>query len=703
MKIFCYCLMGCAVILGSSLAACSATSSVKTAATTDVDSSSLDGQIGDGSGKNADSLDLSADATPIADGAACAEGAVECFNNSVVKGCVDGKWQMSQQCAGAQVCQDGACVTLADCTPGTTKCDGYSIQQTCAADGKSWVPTKCKAPQQCAAGTCKSVVCTPFIPTCTAAGAFHTCLEDGSGYGPESSCKTGAMCMGGQCISLCESNLKIASNVGCEYWSVDLDNSPDTMSAMLNKQGLTPDMIPHSIIISNPGVLDATLTFEVMVGCADGNACVPESTCGGKNTVCQTPVGLYDLPVTDTSVPAQTTKEFKMPVMNVDGSGITPKAIHVKSTQPVVAFQFNPFNSEGAASNDGSLLLPMNVLGKTYFGVCQPSTPDLNIPGLPNISQKAYITVVAVSTGTTEVQVYPKAVVKANPSKGVPPSGSADLKPNQVYVFELKQFDVLNLQDGSTFSIGAAIPSLTGTRIDATKPVAVFSGHEETVIGPKDAPPPSGGGTDGGDGCCAEHIEEQMMPLEAWGNSALCCKSKPRGGEVDDWVITAGDDNVTLKTIPSIAGIDGVVLKKAGDSIEVQTPLSFQLQGTGRIQVVQFLVSAGYTDQNIGDPTMMIVPPSKQYRADYVIQTADGYGTNWTSVVRPAGVAVVADGVQIPDTDFAPVGDGTWELAYHTVQKGSHTFESKKAFGLMVYGYGNKTAYGYPGGMNLQW
>jgi hypothetical protein len=85
-----------------------------------------------------------------------------------------------------------------------------------------------------------------------------------------------------------------------------------------------------------------------------------------------------------------------------------------------------------------------------------------------------------------------------------------------------------------------------------------------------------------------------------------------------------------------------------------------------------------------------------------VIQTAAGYSTNWTTVIRPAGVAVTADGAAMSDGEFTPVGDGTWEFAYHEVATGTHTFKSEEPFGLMVYGYGSVTAYGYPGGMKLE-
>lgn len=62
----------------------------------------------------------------------------------------------------------------------------------------------------------------------------------------------------------------------------------------------------------------------------------------------------------------------------------------------------------------------------------------------------------------------------------------------------------------------------------------------------------------------------------------------------------------------------------------------------------------------------------------------------------------MADCALLADGAFEPLGDGTWEFAYHEVTTGNHAFTASQPFGLMVYGYGGVTAYGYPGGMNLE-
>lgn len=628
-------------------------------------------------------------------------GQLACFNATAVKVCNEAlEWQFATKCDDGQVCVKGVCNTAIECTPGETiGCDGYTTEVVCADTGASSFKRKCPGKQQCAAGKCRDVVCTPGFDECVDPATIKKCLDDGSGFGEPTKCKSGSVCFGGKCVSQCEDNIKVNSNIGCEYWAADLDNATDTFSAALNPDGLTPDMIPHSVVIANPGQFDAEVTIEIAVGCNAGAQCQPVTNCGGKKTTCEVPVATpYAIPFADKVVKAGATREFKIPVMNVDGSGKFRKGIHIKSTQPVVAYQFNPFNAEGAATNDGSLLLPINVLGKTYFAVALGSRPDIGLPGLPNISQNGYLTVVATEPGDTTVEITPTVkVIPPKPAQaGWPSTGNLDA--NKPYTWTLKQYEVLSLQSLGEITFGGAT-DLTGTKIVGSKKIAVFCGHEEAVIGNDQG---SGGSTDN-DSCCAEHVEEQMMPVESWGTELMAVKTRPRGGELDHYYFVAGEDNVTITTIPPIANLSGKTLKKAGDYIKVESAQSFFVKASGKIQGVQFIVSRGQTQQGTGDPTMFILPPKKQYRTDYVIQTAEGYKSgNWLSIIRPAGLDVSVDGNLVPANAFSPFGDGTWELGYYEVQTGSHVIEAADPFGLMVYGYGNATAYGYPGGMNLQ-
>lgn len=620
---------------------------------------------GDSTAVAADTTALDATKLDVTQGevsAECVDGERTCVGVIATRICVGGVWKVEEKCASPKFCKEGQCALPATCKPGEQGvCAAYDAASVCSKDGKAWLPVDCESGEMCIQGVCKKAACVPGTAVCEGQQFFRTCKEDGSGYGDKSDCKTGAYCLGGECVSLCEQNLKVNSHVGCEYWSADLDNYNDP--ALFGSEN--PKFVAHSVVISNPGIYDADISFELSKAYTQTTA-----PAGGV-------------------VPAGKSKEFKMPVMNVDDNSISPKGIHVISTQPVVAYQFNPFNADKAYSNDGSLLLPHNALGKEYYIISRPSGPDTGaiIPGMPAFEpQKGYMTVIATRKGKTKVAVTLGGMgyVKSAPGMGM------SLKPFQTVAFMLEQFDVLNLEAYSTLS---GIKDMTGTRILADQPVAVFGGHEELVLGYKGGPSES---------CCAEHVEEQLLPLQAWGNKAICPKTKPRGVEADIWVVMAGAPDVTLKTTPSIPGLDGKKLYAPGQWIEVETTESFVVEADGKIQVGQFIVSNDQTVDWIGDPTFMIHPPFNQFRSDYFILTPIGYTKNHASVLRQPGTNIKLDGQAISTTSFTAIGNSGWELAYVDLKPGMHTFEGDQPFGLSVYGYGPKTAYGYPGGMNLK-
>jgi hypothetical protein len=666
----------------------------------DADAFTYDAAAGDGVG-GGDAADAEAP---------CDDGARRCTEANQVEVCVEGAWALGAPCGDAFSCVQGQCEQAASCTPGALSgCDGFSYELRCNAEGTALIKTPCEGQLICAVDQCIEAACAPATTECVTPVSFKTCAEDGLSFGPETPCEKGTACIGGKCLSLCDSDIKLNSNVGCDYWSVDLDNDPINNPALPNQP--TPEMFPHSVVISNTGLVDAEVTFTVHMQCPDGQPCAPGvTTCGGQeDTVCDSPASApYVLNIPDNVVKVGESREFKMPVMNVAGSSLTKKGIRIQSTQPVTAYQFNPFDSENAASNDGSLLIHEKALGKKYVAVSLPSRPE--IPGLDGKplfpANLGFVTIAAAFEGTTTVSVKPRVDAIANPAQGIPQDGTTPqvLSAGQTYTFELQQYEVLSIAQKPKAEIvvpGAPRKDLTGTWIEANAPIAVWSGHQVAGVS-EDA---KLGIPDVWDSCCTEHLEEQLMPLEAWGDQAFCVKSKPRGQEVDEWIVVAGAENVALFTTPPIEGLAGKILTNPGDHVRVQTKESFMLNATGPIQVVQLLVSQGFTQPiggtpGTGDPSMMIIPPKRQYRENYGIQTSAGFGSNWVTMIRPAGVPILADGLAV-DSPFNGFGDGTYEYGYLLIATGVHRFEAAQPFGLMVYGYGNVTAYGYPGGMNL--
>ena len=76
---------------------------------------------------------------------------------------------------------------------------------------------------------------------------------------------------------------------------------------------------------------------------------------------------------------------------------------------------------------------------------------------------------------------------------------------------------------------------------------------------------------------------------------------------------------------------------------------------------------------------------------------------NYVNVAAPDGAVVKLDGVEIPDSEFEPVGSSSHRVARHALDRAEyHVIESKKPFGIVVYGYGQGTSDPYPGGLDVK-
>ena len=101
----------------------------------------------------------------------------------------------------------------------------------------------------------------------------------------------------------------------------------------------------------------------------------------------------------------------------------------------------------------------------------------------------------------------------------------------------------------------------------------------------------------------------------------------------------------------------------------------------------------------VGDPAMARAIPSEQYRNAYTFLTPETYSSSFVSVGAPTGTRVEIDGRLI--TGFTPVGESGVSTARIPVSPGVHHIEGRRAFGVLVYGFGTYTSYLYPGGLDF--
>src|SRR5690606_16199789 len=92
--------------------------------------------------------------------------------------------------------------------------------------------------------------------------------------------------------------------------------------------------------------------------------------------------------------------------------------------------------------------------------------------------------------------------------------GRPDGVPGDVWEFDIGPFDVINLETGGFNA------DFTGTIVEASRPVSVFTGSEAS-----DAPRFD---TLANRQCCADHLEEQIFPNDTLGQRFYIGRMPPR-------------------------------------------------------------------------------------------------------------------------------------------------------------------------------
>jgi hypothetical protein len=441
------------------------------------------------------------------------------------------------------------------------------------------------------------------------------------------------------------------TNLGCEFFAVDLPNDPEgtVMSPPAADQ-------QFAIAVGNPSGLSAALVEVYLPG--------------------------EELPFTAQTIEPQNAFTFELPSQSIDPyeSSTTGLAYRIVSDIPVTAYQFNPLdNTVEVYSNDASLLLPTHALGREYTAV----TGDAVLLGMSAdddtpINAGAFVAVVAVEDGTM-VEIEPTAPLVGE-------------LPSPVVLDRGQVANVISAHDGGDYG------NLSGTRVSASAPVAVFSGNVATAEPIED------------NVCCADHLEHQMSPLSAWGSRyAVAPPASPEGDGDDEAVyrITGAFDGTELHYCPSRPGEAPLTLD-ARETVEFATDQPFTVRAVDpdhAFAVTQFLQSfQALGDERPGDPAMLVVPAATQFERRFVFVVPAGYVENRVTVVARGEAGVVRlDGTAIETWNDLGVLDGLHHrYAQLPVDEGQHVVEAETEVALSVFGYDDAVSFAYPGGAGLR-
>jgi len=581
------------------------------------------------------------------------------------------------------------------CTPGDLSCGGAAVVR-CNADGTTRsLDHACDEGQVCADGQC--LACYPSQRRCTAAGAVESCSDQGSWSVTQDCQSEGLTCLAGTCQSPCVRDPKSNSNSGCDYWAVDMDNH------VLAQNG------PYAIIVSNLSEQKA----KVKITRKDSAAAQP-------TTVVEREVESGQLSI------------FDLPNRNMGSAGVFWTAYRVESTAPIVAYQFNPLDNVDVFSNDASLLIPSNTFGKEYFVVSRSELLGQGVAAESTLPYRGEVDVVAAAA-QTNVTIVPTCQTQAG-------ANMPTMMPGQSYTYALEPYQVLNVKSNQ---VGG---DLTGTLVTADKPIAVFSGHEAALSSTT---------------CCADHLEHQMFPVSTWGTTYIASKSKVRQAESDYWRILASADGTTVSFAPAVASSRQL---RRGEWFEFATTQDFVITADKPISVAQTLASSGevvvppaYSDCTqsgtcavgyscelydpfdifssysicyppsctvgsstcpaghvctafdngysactaVGDPTLIMLPPTKQFRNDYVFLSPNKYAQDYINIIAPSDTSVTLDGIIVPPGNFTTISGSNWKVARVSVADGTHSVTANQPISVIAYGYDRDVSYGYAAGLNL--
>ena len=600
----------------------------------------------------------------------CKKSEDVCLSLYEVSSCDEDGVRRSHLCKEDEMCFDAKCAPVS-CEPNAIdKCEANGQFYGCNPLGTGKGVFDCLNNQTCLDGKCVARVCSAGDGRCLDNDTLLLCNEAGTELSVKFNCRENdprTTCESGRCVSLCDINSKSASYIGCEYWAVDLDNAID--AGVYDAAGQ-----PYAVVLSNTRE-DVSANVEIYTY-ESAYAAIPA-------------------PILSFEIPARELRKIYLPnacydnghhcaaAYAVNGTTITPSAYYIKSDLPITAAQFNPLDNMDVFSNDASLLLPVSALGRRYMVMTRKQHYD---------TLRAFMTVVAVEAGQTQVTV--KSACKT--VEGVDVNGNKiyPMKKGDTQIFVLNQYDVLNIEtDGKG-------EDLTGSEITADQLISVFAGSEATSV-PETDPVT----------CCADHLEQQLYPIQAWGRKYNAVRTRPRRLEREAWRILSRVDGTVVKTVPNLFQEESVTLN-AGKWIDLLTTESFEIEATSPVLVGQFMTgehdphepdtpkpSAGAA--GIGDPTYILGVPVEQYRKEYSFLVPSKYAKNYITVVAPAGTNVILDGSALPLGDFFEFGSGEYTGLYREMTEGRHYLSADQPVGLFVYGIDDAVSYGYPAGLDL--
>jgi len=320
-------------------------------------------------------------------------------------------------------------------------------------------------------------------------------------------------------------------------------------------------------------------------------------------------------------------------------------------------------------------------LGLEYYAMSYHSTPTNDL-----VSHMAII----ATQDSTLVYVTPSVMT----SRNKPPKVAFPVIMNKGDVYQIAALNFQPMGKAMNGSDTLIFPDLTGTRIQASKPVAVFSGHQCADV-PLRVP-------------FCNYLVEQLPPVHSWGKHFILGQFAKRSSYVYRVIASKPntkifENSVFIRELQSGEMYENSSVGSKNIMLTASEPVLVAQYSQG------FLGGAGPVDgrvsrvrgDSIGDPMMLVVSPTQQFLTEYRFATPKTSYTNWKHfvniIVPSSSVESLRFNGRVIDTmKYAPefVGLSNYVAIKMDVPFGVHTVKADIPFGLYSYGFATNDAYG---------
>ena len=371
-----------------------------------------------------------------------------------------------------------------------------------------------------------------------------------------------------------------------------------------------------------------------------------------------------------------------------DGTGVG-SSFHLKSTLPVSLASTYPYGGALSYLPTGTLHLPVSAWKKQNIIVqAWENFHNANLPAWPGAQ--------IVASDDTDITIVPtNDLTDGAEIIGTPAHAPA----------------TYHLAKGQYLQLAQEAP-LTGSLVYSTKPVGVFGGHTDPMLGR----------------CCADVMQQQIPSFEQWGNEYVGVGYRPRLGneaELMPYRIVAARDGTRLDYDPAIPAGAPTELK-AGEFATFVAPTGHpfvvRTQDADHPIYLAAYMSSGdggglagpASFGGNGDPEFVNVIPVGQYMNSYSFFADPSYEETSLVIVRQKNNGKFDD-VWLECagnlTGFKPAGTrGEFEWTRVDLTRnhgpgdsactsGPHRMRSNGPFAATIWGWGPYASYGYAGGM----